>query len=142
VNGCIPYQEDDLPPFHQTLCILALLLQASSVPNLLLAAEPLQRTLIRSVPASNVYSYENAACEAVKDKEMENRQGKLISRRFYRPATPACAYLHSVGLGTGRYWRDDDERTFHCLSPMTQLETAPEPYDLALSITETPMHHG
>jgi hypothetical protein len=42
-------------------------------------------------------------------EEMENRQGKLISRRFYRPALPACAYLRSVGLTTDRYWRDDGE---------------------------------
>jgi hypothetical protein len=61
---------------------------------------------------------------------MENRQGKLISRRFYRPAPPACAYLRSINLGTDRYWRDDGERFFHCLSPMTQLGTAAEPYGL------------
>jgi hypothetical protein len=82
---------------------------------------PPQRTLIRSVPAGNVYSYENTAGETV--EETENRQGKLILRRFYRPAPPACAYLQSVGLGTHRYWRDDGERLFHCLSPYKNLGT-------------------
>lgn len=112
-----------------SLLVMAVLLAlASRAPNLLLAAEPPQRTLIRSVPAGNVYEYENAAGETV--EEMENRHGKLIYRRFYRPAPPACAYLRSVGLDTGRYWRDDGDRVFHCLSPMTQLGTAAEPYGL------------
>jgi hypothetical protein len=114
----------------RAVVVLLLLALTSPALNLLLAAEPPKRTLIRSVPAGNIYSYENAAGETV--EEMENRQGKLISRRFYRPALPACAYLHSVGLGTGRYWRDDDERVFHCLSPMTQLGTATELYGHAL----------
>ena len=61
---------------------------------------------------------------------MENRQGKLINRRFYRRALPACAYLRSVGLGTDRYWPDDGEPLFHCLSRMTELGTAAEPYGL------------
>jgi hypothetical protein len=39
------------------------------------ATSPPQRTLIRSVPAGNVYVYENAAGETV--EEMENRQGHL-----------------------------------------------------------------
>jgi hypothetical protein len=82
------------------------------------------------VPAGNVYAYENAAGETV--AEMENRQGKLIYRRFYHPALPACAYLHSVGLGTDRYWRDDGEPLFHCLSPMTPLGTAAEPHGFGL----------
>jgi hypothetical protein len=90
---------------------------------------PPQRTLIRSVPAGNVYSYENAAGETV--EETENRQGKLISRRFYRPALPACAYLRGVGLGTDRYWRDDGERLFHCLSPYKELGTAADPLGLS-----------
>jgi hypothetical protein len=88
------------------------------------------RTLIRSVPAGHVYTYENAAGETV--EEMENRQGTLIYRRFYRPPPPACAYLRSVGLGTDRYWRDDGEPLFHCLSPMTPLGTAAEPHGLGL----------
>jgi RNA-splicing ligase RtcB len=67
------------------------------------------------VPAGNVYAYENAAGETV--EEMENRQGKLVLRRFYRPAPPACAYLKGIGLNTDRYWRDDGEQIFHCLSP-------------------------
>jgi hypothetical protein len=113
----------------RAVVVLLLLVLASHAPNLLLAAEPQKRTLIRSVRAGNVYSYENAAGETV--EELENRQGKLISRHFYRAALPACAYLHSVGLGTGRYWRDDDDQVFHCLSPMTQLGTAAEPYGLA-----------
>lgn len=45
-----------------------------------------KRTLIRSVPAGNVYSYENTMGETV--EEMETRQGKLINRRFYRPEPP------------------------------------------------------
>jgi Family of unknown function (DUF6030) len=113
------------------VAVLAILLAlASSAQNLLLAAEPSKRTLVRSVPAGNIYEYENTAGETV--EELENRQGKLIYRRFYRPAPPACAYLHSVGLNTGRYWRDDGDRIFNCLSPMTQLGTAAEPYGLGL----------
>jgi hypothetical protein len=92
------------------------------------AFSPLKRTRIRSVPAGNVYAYENTAGETV--EEIENRQGQLITRRFYRSAPPACAYLHGVGLGTGRYWHDDGERVFHCPSPMTPLGTAAEPYGL------------
>jgi Family of unknown function (DUF6030) len=92
------------------------------------APSPPKRTLIRRVPAGNVYTYENAAGETV--EEMEKSQGKLIYRRFYRPTLPACAYLRSVGLGTDRYWRDDGELLFHCLSPMTPLGTAAEPYGL------------
>jgi hypothetical protein len=61
---------------------------------------------------------------------MENWQGQLIYRRFYRPAPPACAYLRGAGLVTDRYWRDGDEQVFHCLSPMTELGTAAEPYSL------------
>jgi hypothetical protein len=91
---------------------------------------PPTRTLIRSAPAGHVYAYENAAGEMV--EEMENRQGQLINRRFYRPALPACTYLDGVGLGTGRYWRDDGEQFFHCLSPMTELGTAAEPHGLGL----------
>jgi hypothetical protein len=108
----------------RAVLVLLLLALASADPNLLLAVKPPKRTLIRSVPAGNVYSYENAAGETV--EELENRQGKLVSRHFYRPAPPACAYLHNVGLGTGRCWRDDDERVFHCLSPMTQRRHAAE----------------
>jgi hypothetical protein len=89
---------------------------------------PPHRTLIRSVPAGNVYSYENTAGETV--EETENRQGKLILRRFYRPAPPACAYLQSVGLGTHRYWRDDGERLFHCLSPYKDLGMVADPLGL------------
>lgn len=44
---------------------------------------------------------------------MENRQGKLINRRFYRLAPPTCAYSPSGGLMTDRYWRDDGEQLFH-----------------------------
>jgi hypothetical protein len=105
-----------------------LLTLASSASNLLFAAEPSQRTLIRSVPAGYVYSYENAAGETV--EEMENRQGKLINRRFYRPAPPACAYPHGVGLGTDRYWCDDGERLCHCLSPYKELGTVADPLGL------------
>jgi hypothetical protein len=91
---------------------------------------PPKRTLIRSAPAVNVYAYENAAGETV--EETENRQGKLINRRFYRPALPACAYLDGVGLGTGRYWRDDGEPFFRCFSPMTEVGTAAEPHGVGL----------
>ena len=92
--------------------------------------DPLSRTLIRSAPAVNVYAYENAAGETV--EETENRQGKLINRRFYRPALPACAYLDGVGLGTSRYWRDDGEPFFRCFSPMTEVGTAAEPHGVGL----------
>ena len=91
---------------------------------------PPTRTLIRSVPAGSVYAYGNAAGETV--EEMENRQGKLISRRFYRPAPPACAYLRSVGLGTGRYGREEVVESFSCISPVKQLGTVPDPLDLGL----------
>jgi hypothetical protein len=110
------------------LMVAVLLALASHAPKLLLAAEPSKRTLLKSVPAGNVYSYENAVGETV--EEMENRQGQLIYQRFYRPEPPACAYLRSIGLATGRYWRDPDERVFHCLSPMTQLGTIAEIYGL------------
>jgi hypothetical protein len=110
------------------LVVVMLTALASPAANLLLAAEPSQRTLIRSVPAGNVYTYENAAGETV--EETENRQGKLILRRFYRLAPPACAYLQSIGLGTGRYWRDDGERLFHCLSPYKELGTVTDPLGL------------
>jgi hypothetical protein len=100
---------------------------ASTIPT---TSPSPKRTLIRSVPAGQVYAYENAMGETV--EEMENSQGKLISRRFYRPALPACAYLRRVGLVTDRYWRDDGEPLFHCLSPMTPLGTAAEPHGLGL----------
>jgi hypothetical protein len=90
---------------------------------------PPTRTLIRSVPAGNVYSYENAAGETV--GETENRQGKLVLRRFCRPAPPACAYLRGFGLGTDRCWRDDGERLFHCLSPYKELGTVADPLGLS-----------
>jgi hypothetical protein len=115
----------------RTLVILALVLVASPV----LAGEigqdssPPHRTLIRSTPAGNVYTYKNAVGETV--EETENQQGKLILRRFYRPAPPACAYLQSVGLGTNRYWRDDGERLFHCLSSYKELGTAADPLGLS-----------
>jgi hypothetical protein len=122
-----------LMDIHQLGCALAVLL-ALALPALAgetgQGTSPLQRTLIRSVPAGNVYSYENAAGETV--EETENRQGKLISRRFYRPALPACAYLRGVGLGTDRYWRDDGERLFHCLSPYKELGTVAGPLGLGL----------
>jgi hypothetical protein len=89
-----------------------------------------QRTIVKTVPAGTVYAHENAAGETV--EEMENRQGQLIARRFYRPAPPACGHLRSVGLGTDRYWRDDGERRFHCLSPLTPLGSAAEPHGLGL----------
>jgi hypothetical protein len=112
------------------LVVVMLTALASPAANLLLAAEPSQRTLIRSVPAGNVYTYENAAGETV--EETENRQGKLILRRFYRPAPPACAYGRSVGLVTDRYWRDDGERLFHCLSPYKELGTVADSLGLGL----------
>jgi hypothetical protein len=104
-----------------------LLIRTSSTPT---AASTLKRTIVKMAPAGTVYAYENAAGETV--EEMESQHGQLIYRRFYRPAPPACAYLHGSGLGTGRYWRDDGERLFHCLSPMTELGTAAEPYGLGL----------
>jgi hypothetical protein len=113
--------------FTRTLAVLLLAL-ASPALNLLLAAELPQRTLIRSVPAGKVYAYENAVGETV--EETENRQGKLISRRFYRPAPPACAYLDSLGLKTGRYWREDGDAIFHCLSPYKDLGTVTDPLGL------------
>jgi hypothetical protein len=73
----------------RAVVVLLLLALASHAPNLLLAAEPQKRTLIRSVPAGNVYSYENAAGETV--EELENRQGKLISRHFYRASYTSIA---------------------------------------------------
>jgi hypothetical protein len=103
---------------------------APKATTLTTSPAPPTRTLIRSAPAVNVYAYENAAGETV--EETENRQGQLINRRFYRPALPACAYLNGVGLGTGRYWRDDGEPFFHCLSPMTELGTAAEPHGVGL----------
>jgi hypothetical protein len=108
-NWEMPMTSADEAQFITRVLLLVAILMAlvSPGPNLLLAAESPQRTLIRSVPAGNMYSYENAMGETV--EEMENRQGKLISRRFYRPALPACAYLRSVGLTTDRYWRDDGE---------------------------------
>jgi hypothetical protein len=113
------------------LTTVALLLAlVSPTSDLLRAAEPPKRTLIRSVPAGNVYAYENAASETV--EEMENRHGKLINRRFYRPALQACAYLRSIGLGTDRYWRDDGEPLFHCLSSYQELGTVAEPMGLGL----------
>ena len=113
----------------RALLVVAMLMAlASPAPNLLPAAEPSKRTLLRSVPAGNVYSYENAAGETV--EETENRQGKLILRRFYRPAAPACAYLRSMNLSTDRYWRDDGEQLFHCLSPYKELGTVAEPLGL------------
>jgi hypothetical protein len=112
------------------LMVAVLLALASHAPNPLLAAEPSKRTLIRSVPAGNVYSYENAMGETV--EEIENRQGKLINRRFYRTPPPACTYLRIVGLVTERYWRDDGERLFHCLSPYQELGTVADPMGLGL----------
>jgi hypothetical protein len=121
---------DEVTFITSSLLVMAMLMAlASPTPPLLLAAESPQRTLIRSTPGGyKVYSYENAAGETV--EETENPRGKLIGRRFYRPAPPACASLHGVGLSTGRYWRDDDEQVFHCLSPMTELGTAAQPYGL------------
>jgi hypothetical protein len=110
--------------------VLLLLALASPAPNLLLAAEPPPRTLIRSTPGGyKVYSYENAAGETV--EETENPLGKLISRRFYRQAPLACAYLRSLGLRTDRYWRDDGEQVFHCLSPYKELGTVADPLGLS-----------
>jgi hypothetical protein len=121
---------DEAQLITRVLLVVAVLMAlAYPAPNLLLAAEPSKRTLIRSVPAGNVYSYENAAGETV--EEMENRQGKLIGRRFYRPAPPACAYLRSLGLKTDRYWRDDGERLFQCLSPYKELGTVADPLGLS-----------
>jgi hypothetical protein len=97
-------------------------------PTLTTSTTPPTRTLIRSAPAGNVYAYENAAGETV--EETENRQGKLILRRFYRPAPPACAYLRSLGLATDRYWRDDGDPIFHCLSPYQELGTSADPLGL------------
>ena len=94
-------------------------------PTLTTSTTPPTRTLIRSAPAGNVYAYEDAAGETV--EETENRQGKLINRRFYRPAPPACAYLHSLGLTTNRYWRDDGDPIFRCLSPYKELGTGADP---------------
>lgn len=121
-----------MTPLRQTLCTLLLLLLAltSPAPNLLLAAEPPQRTLIRSTPGGyKVYSYENAAGETV--EETENPRGRLIGRRFYRPALPACAYLCSVGLGTDGYWRDDGDSIFRCLSSYKELGTAADALGLS-----------
>jgi hypothetical protein len=116
------------PHVFATLALIFAL--ASLAPPLLLAAEPPPRTLIRSTPGGyKVYSYENAAGETV--EETENPLGKLISRRFYRPAPPACAYLRSLGLNTDRYWRDDGEQVFHCLSPYKELGTAADPLGLS-----------
>lgn len=98
-----------------------LLIRTTSTPT---TASTLKRTIVKTAPAGTVYAYENAAGETV--EEMENRKGQLIYRRFYRPAPPACAYVHGSGLGIGRYWRDDGERLFHCLSPMTELGTGGE----------------
>jgi hypothetical protein len=114
----------------RALIALPLLLAlASPAPPLLLAAEPPQRTLIRSTPGGyKVYSYENAAGETV--EETENWRGQLIGRRFYRPAPPACAYLRSLGLNTNRYWRDDGDSVFRCISPVKELGTVADPLGL------------
>jgi hypothetical protein len=94
-----------------------------------LAAAPPTRRVIKRTPAATFYAYENAAGETV--EEMENLQGKIINRRFYRPAPPACAYVRSVDLETERYWRDEGgEPCFHCLSPMKELGTVADPYGL------------
>jgi hypothetical protein len=120
------------------LLTLALLFWASSVlsgPEALpsetgKATPPPNRTLIRSTPGGyKVYSYENTAGETV--EETENPQGKLIVRRFYRPAPPACAYLHSLSLKTDRYWREDGDPIFHCLSPYKELGTVADPLGLS-----------
>jgi hypothetical protein len=103
--------------------------QVPTSTTLTTSTTPPRRTLIRSAPAGNVYAYENAAGETV--EEMENRQGKLISRRFYRPPPPACAYLRSIGLVTDRYWRDDGDPVFHCLSPYKELGTGADPLGLS-----------
>jgi hypothetical protein len=63
---------------------------------------------------------------------MENRQGKLIGRRFYRPAPLACAYVRGVGLTTQRYWRYDGDSIFRCVSPVKELGTVADPLDLGL----------
>jgi hypothetical protein len=90
------------------------------------STSPPQRTLIRSTPGGyKVYSYENTAGETV--EEWENRPGKLIGRRFYRPAPPACASLRSLGLNTDRYWRDDGDSVFRCISPVKELGTVADP---------------
>jgi hypothetical protein len=117
----------------RAVVVFLLLALASPALNLLLAAEPPQRTLIRSTPPVNVYSYENAAGETV--EEMENRQGQLIGRRFYRPAPPACAYMRSLGLETGRYWRDDGDSIFRCVSPVKELGTVADPLGLGSKTT-------
>ena len=114
---------------HVLLVVAMLVAVTIPAPNLLPAAEPSKRTLIRSVPAGHVYAYENAAGETV--EETENRQGKLVLRRFYRPAPPACAYLKGIGLNTDRYWRDDGEQVFHCLSPYKALGTVADPLGLS-----------
>jgi hypothetical protein len=116
---------------RHTLAVLSLLIVlASPAPNLLPAAEPSQRTLIRTTPGGyRVYSYENAAGETV--EETEDPLGKLISRRFYRPAPPACACLKRIGLGTNRYGRDDGDQLFHCLSPYKELGTVADPLGLS-----------
>jgi hypothetical protein len=115
---------------HPFMVLALLFALVGPAPLLLMAAEPPQRTLIRSTPGGyQVYSYENAAGETV--EETENRQGKLIGRRFYRSAPPACAYLRSLGLQTDRYWRDDGERLFHCLSPYKVVGAVADPLGLS-----------
>jgi hypothetical protein len=89
-----------------------------------------KRTILKTVPAGTVYAYENTAGETV--EEMENRQGQLVYRRFYRPEPSACAYMRSVGLVTDRYWRDDGDPIFRCLSPMRALGTVADPLGLGL----------
>jgi hypothetical protein len=121
---------------QQLIMILWLLAIASPIlagidapaNNMGKATPPPQRTLIRSAPAGNVYAYENAAGETA--EETENRQGKLIGRRFYRPAPLACAYMRSPGLETRRYWRDDGDSIFRCVSPVKELGTVADPLGL------------
>ena len=53
-----------------TLTTLALMLAlATPAPNLLLAAGPPKRTLIKSVPAGNVYASENVVGKTVEEDE-------------------------------------------------------------------------
>ena len=64
-----------------TLTTLALMLAlATPAPNLLLAAGLPKRTLIRSVPAGNVYASENVAGKTVEEDENRHCLGREACR--------------------------------------------------------------
>jgi hypothetical protein len=72
-----------------------------------------------------VYAYETAQGETV--KEYENAYGTVLERRIYRPAPAACAYVQSLGLTTGGYWREASHSLFGCSSPYKEFGSVADP---------------